>query len=120
MFRRDLVKGLLGGAAAVAVGEMFGRKADAAIARCATTDAACKTSCSPGCKSRCNNIFNPGPRCASCDICDYGNCEAEVKACGETCSLACLNACGRVRGRKSNCAECEVCWPPEPSPVPAP
>lgn len=108
MLRRDVLKGVVGGAAAVALGEMFGGKAEARD-RCVSVNYYCATSCSPNCRNSCR----VNPSCPGCTICDYDNCDEEDTVCGDTCDLACYRACGPVRGRKTNCEACEVCWPPE-------
>lgn len=112
MFRRDVLKGVVGGAAAVALGEMFGGKAEAArLKTCQNARYACAGGCDADCQYQCSGLSG----CTACDVCmvePVDPCAQEDAACpaGGGCSLACLRVCGRTGDNA--CASCEVCAPP--------
>lgn len=113
MKRRGFLKAALGGAAAVALGEMgFGGKAEAArVKTCQNARYACRGGCDEDCQYQCSGLSG----CTACDVCTVvpvDPCLTENAACaGPACTLTCLRACGRTGD--NTCEACAVCAPPE-------
>jgi len=115
MLRRDVLKGVFGGAAAVALGEMgFSREAEAAsVKTCQNARGFCRFGCSTRCAKECDapHLANC-PFCNVCTVVPVDPCAEEDLACpaGGGCNLNCLRACGRTGD--NTCASCAVCAPP--------
>lgn len=113
MFRRDVLKGVVGGAAAIALGEIFGGKAEAAIKTCQNARSYCRFGCSERCAKECDAPYMADcPFCNVCTVVPVDPCADEDAACpaGGGCNLNCLRVCGRTGDNA--CASCEVCAPP--------
>ena len=109
MLRRDVLKGVFGGAAAVALGEMgFGKQEAEAQSYCAYVDGKCAAGCSsPGCSFNCGRP--PYNTCSVCQTCARdGECAQAATYCADGCSRTCRNRCSV---RAAGCPACEVCEP---------
>lgn len=106
MFRRDVLKGVVGGAAAVALGEIFSGKAEAApMATCQNARYACASGCGTSCQSICASLTN----CTACtnactpkDPCvdQYHQCGSALGRCTRQCNQFCDDPAR---------AECPIC-----------
>lgn len=113
--RRGLLKAALGGAAAVALGEMgLGRETEAA-SLCRNANSIC----AKGCKSlNCKNACAFAPFCEGCVACrptptptpEPDFCRQVNSACSAGCTLNCRNSCFFSGG---SCSGCDICDEPE-------
>ena len=109
MFRRNVLKAVFGGAAAVALGEMgFGKQEAAAQSYCTYVDHKCAEGCgAPGCGFNCTRA--PYNTCAVCQTCrEEAECAQAAVYCADGCTRTCRNRCAF---RAAGCPACEVCDP---------